>query len=83
MEYVVENSSIILKDNIGNVLAKVEFEKVEQGVYNIFHTYVSEELRGKNVAKELVKRAVNEIHKKNAKVIATCSYAKKLLEKDM
>lgn len=83
MEYVQDKNSIVLKDENNNILAKLEFEEIEQGVYNIFHTYVSENLRGKGIAKELVKRAVNEIEKKNAKIVATCSYAKKLLEKDM
>lgn len=83
MEYIVDKNSIVLRDNSGNIFGKVEFEEVENGVFNIFNTYVDESLRGKGVASKLVKVAKEEIEKRNGKVIATCSYAKKWLEKNI
>lgn len=83
MEYIVDKNSIVLRDNSGNIFGKVEFEEVEKGVFNIFHTYVDESLRGKGVASKLVKMVKEEIEKRNGKVIAACSYAKKWLEKNI
>lgn len=83
MEYIVDKNSIVLRDNSGNIFGKVEFEEVENGVFNIFHTYVDESLRGKGISAKLVKLVKEEIEKRNGKVIATCSYAKKWLEKNI
>lgn len=80
MEFKIEENRIYYEE-AGKVLAEIEFEKVRENTYNIFHTFVDESLRGQGVASKLVEKAVEEITKRNGKVEATCSYAKAWLEK--
>lgn len=80
MEYIKEKNKIYVQNEQGEIVAKVEFEETSKGKFNIFNTFVASKLRGKGIASELVKEAINEIHKRGGKVFATCSYAKKWLE---
>ena len=80
MNFKEEENRIYLENSNGDVIAEIEFEEIKDGVYNIFHTFVDESLRGQGIASKLVERAVSYIKSKNGKVEATCSYAKKLLE---
>ncbi len=82
MDFIVEDNRIYLKGENGKIIAEIDFEQKEDGVYNIFHTFVDESLRGQGVASKLVKKAVEEIKKKGSKIEATCSYAKKWIEKN-
>ena len=81
MDLKKEENRIYLDDENGKVLAEIEFEKLEDNNYNIYHTFVDELLRGQGVASKLVEAAVNEIKARGGKVKATCSYAKAWLEK--
>ena len=81
MEFKIEENRIYLENNEGKVIAEIEFEKMENNKYNIYHTFVDESLRGQGIASKLVKMAVNEIKLKGGEVSATCSYAKAWLEK--
>ena len=81
MEFKNGENKIYLEDENGNVIAEIEFEKLEGNIYNIFHTYVDDSLRGKGVASKLVEKAVSEIKSRGGKIQATCSYAKAWLEK--
>lgn len=82
MEFIKEGNRIFLKDENAKIIAEIEFEEIESGKYNIYHTFVDESLRGKGIASKLVQEAVNEIKSRNGTVQATCSYAKKWLEKN-
>ena len=82
MEFIKEDNRIFLKDENAKIIAEIEFEEIESGKYNIYHTFVDESLRGKGIATKLVQEAVNEIKSRNGTVQATCSYAKKWLEKN-
>ena len=82
MEFVVTDNKIYSTDENGSVIAEIEFEEIEDGKYNIYHTFVDESLRGKGIASKLVQMAVQEIKRKNGSIQATCSYAKKWLEKN-
>ena len=81
MEFKKEENRIYLEDENGKVLAEIEFEKLEDNSYNIYHTFVDESLRGQGIASKLVEVAVNEIESRGAKVKASCSYAKAWIEK--
>ena len=82
MDFKKEENRIYIEDSNGEVIAEIEFEEVRDGVYNIFHTFVDESLRGQGIASKLVEKAVEVIKNRNGKVEATCSYAKKWLEKN-
>ena len=79
--FCTEENRIYLKDEHGKIVAEIDFREIEKGVYDIYHTYVDENLRGMKIASKLVKAAFKEITKRNSKVVASCSYAKKWLEK--
>ncbi|MBO4293539.1 MAG: N-acetyltransferase [Clostridia bacterium] len=80
MEFIREEGRIYSKDANGKVIAEIEFEEIKKGLFDIYHTFVDESLRGKGVASKLVQEAVKEIQARNGKIQATCSYAKKWLE---
>lgn len=82
MDFIKENSRIYSLDENEKVIAEITFYEIEKGVFNINHTFVNEKLRGQGIASKLVEMAVKEIEKRNGKVQATCSYAKRWLEKN-
>lgn len=80
MELKKEENRIYLDDENGKILAEIEFERLKDNNYNIYHTFVDESLRGQGIASKLVEAAVKEINARGGKVQATCSYAKAWLE---
>ena len=83
MEFIKEDGRIYSKDKNGKVIAEIEFKEIESGIFDIYHTFVDESLRGKGVASRLVEEAVKQIQSKNGKITASCSYAKKWLENNL
>ena len=75
--YITEENRIYLPDETGNVLAEIDFEKVDGNTYNISHTFVDDSLRWQGIGSELVEKAVTYLTEKWYKVSATCPYAKK------
>ena len=67
MEFIKKENKIYLEDSNGKIIAEIEYEQVEDGIYNIYHTFVDKCLRGQGIASKLVKEAVNEIQRKNGK----------------
>ena len=53
---------------------------IEKDTWNIIHTEVDENYRGQKIAKRLVMKVIEEAKNEKKKVIADCSYAKKILE---
>ena len=53
---------------------------IEKDIWNIIHTEVNESFQGQGIAKELVLEVIKNAKKEEKKVIADCSYAKKILE---
>jgi len=49
--------------------------------WNIVHTEVSKLYQGQGIAKKLVKSIIKNAEKNNKKIIADCSYAKKIIER--
>ena len=83
LEYIVENCRIIGKNVEKEIIAEIDFEKINDDTYNISRTFVDESLRGKGIANELVIKAYKEITEvRKAKVVASCSYASKWLDKN-
>ena len=78
-EFKITENRIYAENDEGKVLAEIEFSKEQDNVYNIFHTFVDDSLRGQGVASILVEMAVHEIESRGYKVTATCSYAEKWL----
>lgn len=80
-EKLKKKGNMIYFENEGKVIAYVSFSPVSMDTFSIDHTVVDESLRGQGIAALLVEAALDEIKSRNAKAIATCSYAKKYFEK--
>ena len=72
-----ENQAVALDEE--KVIGICEFIE-EKDTWNIIHTEVDENYRGKKIAKRLVMKVIEEAKNEKKKVIADCSYAKKILE---
>ena len=82
MEYKFEENRIYAEDKNGVLLAEITFPETERGVFTINRTFTAESLRGQGIAAELVGLAVKRIKECGGRVEATCSYAKRVLEKN-
>ena len=51
-----------------------------QDSWNIIHTEVNKSYQGQGIARKLVESIIENAEKNNKKVIAECSYAKKVIE---
>ena len=82
MKYIIDQNRIYANNEDNKIIAEIDFEKVDENTYNIYHTFVDESLRGQGIANELVTRAYKEITEvRKSKVTATCSYASKWLNR--
>lgn len=80
MEFIKEANKIYAENDNKEIIAEVTFYEIENGVYNIDHTFVDYTLRGEGIGSKLVQEAVNTIKQKGAKIQATCPFASKWLE---
>ena len=80
MQFLKEENRIYAMNNNNETIAEVTFYEIENGVYNIDHTFVDNSLRGQGIGSKLVKEAVDTIRGKGAKIQATCPFASKWLE---
>jgi predicted GNAT family acetyltransferase len=80
--YIIEENRIYLSDENWNILAEIDFEKVDEKTYNISHTFVDDSMRWQGIGSELVEKAITYLTAKWYKVTATCSYSKDWLEKN-
>jgi predicted GNAT family acetyltransferase len=78
--YITEENRIYLPDERWNILAEIDFEKIDEKTYNISHTFVDDSLRGQGIGSELVGKAISYLTSKWYKVTATCPYAKKIIK---
>ena len=61
-------------------IGECDFIETEEG-WNIVHTEVNKTYQGKGIARKLVEAIIENANKNNQKVVAECSYAKRILEK--
>ncbi len=62
-------------------VGECDFEEIND-TWNITHTEVDSAYQGQGIAKKLVENVIQNAKILNKKLEATCSYAKKLIEKD-
>ena len=51
-------------------------------IWNITHTEVDSDYQGQGIARKLVENVIENSQKYNKKITATCSYARKIIEKE-
>ena len=72
-----QNKSVAYDDNIQ--IGECDFIETEN-CWNIVHTEVDNSYQGQGIARKLVEKVIENAKENNKKVIAECSYAKKILE---
>lgn len=60
--------------------AVIEYAKMGD-TYNLAHTFVPEQLRGRGIAEDLVRGALDQIREKGAKFLPSCPYIQTFLKK--
>ena len=75
-----ENIAVSYDNNIE--IGECVFKELEN-IWNIIHTGVDRKYQGQGIAKRLVKCVIENSKECNKKVIAECSYAKKILETEI
>jgi predicted GNAT family acetyltransferase len=81
MNFITEENRIICMEEQRQV-GEICFPETENGVYDINHTFVDSSMQGKGIAGQLVALAIEEIKRKGGKITASCSYAKRYMEKN-
>ena len=76
------NKCFYLGENEENPMAEITYKTMEDGKIIIDRTYVSPELRGKQIAKSLVDCVANYCREENLKALPLCSYAQKLMKEN-
>ena len=79
-ELLKENQYLLLGEN-DETLAEIDFPMIKEGVIEITHTIVSPSLQGQGIARKLVDKVLEIAKVKGYRVTASCSYAKRYLEK--
>ena len=80
MNFIKEENRIYAQNASNKTIAEVTFYEIEDGVYNIDHTFVDDSLRGQGIGSKLVQEAVSAIENKGCEVQATCPFASKWIE---
>lgn len=76
-----ENKGHFFIEKEGKTVAELIYFTSEDSTMVIDHTEVSEELRGQNVGKKLVEKAVAHARKNDLKIEAHCPYAKTVIQR--
>jgi uncharacterized protein len=66
---------------VDEVLAEMTYSMTGDSLMIINHTDVSDELRGKNIGYQLVKKAADYAREHHLKIIPLCPFAKSVFEK--
>ncbi len=64
----------------GEWVAEMTYRKSGDDTIIIDHTEVDDSLKGKGVGKDLVKAGVEFARKNNLKIVAQCTFAKKVID---
>lgn len=77
MEIKYERNRVCATDEKGELLGEVVFPDCADGVVVIDRTFVKPELRGQNLASDLMRAAYNEIKAQGKKASLRCPYSVK------
>lgn len=75
-----EDHAVIMLDD-GQVVAEVGYKSLDDHALVIDHTFVSEQLRGQKIGKELIDKVVDMARDQHKKVVPACSYALALFKR--
>lgn len=67
--------------NLDGAEAVLDYGVVGEGTLNLWHTYVPPELRGRGVADELVRQALDDIGQRGLRVIPSCWFVRVYIDR--
>ena len=79
IKFEKENNKSVAYDNNIKIGECVFME--DGGYYNIVHTEVSDLYQGQGIARKLVENVIENAKIYNKKLMADCSYAKRIIER--
>lgn len=65
---------------INGLESSLEYELVNKSTVVFHHTFVPDELRGRGIAKEIIKEGLDWAISENLEIIATCSAVERYIE---
>ena len=68
-------------DNDGEWMGRMDF-LTRDGIMNIYHTEISEQIQGKHLGEQLVEAGVNYARKNNLKILPTCTFARSVFNRE-
>ena len=77
IKFEIDKNRCVAVEN-KKLVGKCEY-LVENDVWNIIHTGVSQDYQGLGIAKKLVLEVIKEAKNHNKKLMAACSYAQKVI----
>ena len=72
-----KNRSVAFDNN--TIIGECDFV-IQKNIWNIIHTVVNSKYQGQGIARKLVESIIDNAKEAKIKVIADCSYAKKVLD---
>lgn len=82
MEIKKGNNKFYIGEDERNPKAVLDYRDKGPGVIEAYHTLVNEELEGQGVAGKLFEELIKYAKKENLKIIPTCSYIERKMNKD-
>jgi len=79
-KFITEQNKIFLPDEKWNTIAEIDFQKINNTTYDIYHTFVDESMRWQWIADELVNEAKKYLTRQWYSIVATCPFAKKKIK---
>lgn len=76
----IEKNKIVYEED-GKEIGLVEFKEIDDDTLDICHTYVDPDYQGRKIASQLVETLFKKLKKENKKVVITCSYVVKWIQK--
>lgn len=80
IKFLKDENKVVAYDN-KNIIGECEFIAINN-IWNIIHTEVNEKYQGQKIARKLVELVVEKAKENNKEIIAECSYAKKIINKN-
>jgi uncharacterized protein len=81
MRQIREEDHAVVMVEDGQVVAEVGYKSIDDHSLVIDHTFVSEQLRGQKIGKELIDKVVDMARDQHKKVVPACSYALALFKR--
>ena len=82
MDFIKDGNRFYMGADKASPLAEITFAPVGNHSLVVDHTFTDPSMRGQGIARKLVERVADYAREGGMKLLATCPYARKVLEED-